>query len=500
MRRAFSHPTRVVPTVLLALAAQVLAIMVLGALQATPASAQSQKVYVAGDIADCSGRSNSVANFLDNNSGPFLAPGDLAYDNGSNADFANCYNPRFGVHKSRTFPAPGNHEYNTPGAAGYFNYFGSRVGSQNRGWYETTINGWQVITLDSNCFLVGGCGAGSDQYQWLQSRLAARPNACRIAQWHHPRFTSSVSNPDFTGINPLFQLLYQAGTDLVMQGHAHHYERFAPMNPSGAIDSNRGIRTFVVGTGGAVQRGFGTAHLGSAVRRTGTFGLLELTLNQSSYSWQFRTTNGPAINDTGSDTCHNATGGGGTPVAVSSCATTLPSASTALVQWTRAANDNAAFYVVERSRNNGAWFWAGRRTSPATSINNANLASGNTYRYRVITLSASGARSAARTCSGSASPGGGGGNAVAVVSCWATRQTSNAINITWTPSGNANATAHVIYRSRNGGPFFWAGRVGANARNWVNGSLRSGEYTYRVQTIAANGTRADHACGGSPAI
>jgi len=452
-------------------------------LDASPSAAQTTNVYVAGDIADCSGRSNSVANFLDANAGPFIAPGDIAYDSGTIAEFNQCYDPRFGVHKNRTYPAPGNHEYDTPDAAGYFQYFGSRAGNPGEGWYSTTINGWQVLSLNSNCFRVGGCGVGSPQYNWLQAQLNARPNACRVAFWHHPRFTSSASKPDFLGVNPLYQLLYNAGTDLVLQGHAHHYERFAPMNPQGAIDQARGIRTFVVGTGGAVQRGFdATPHLGSQKRQTGTFGVMELKLSPSSYSWSFKATNGPAINDTGSDTCHNA-GGGGTPVAPSACTAQISAnnANTALISWTRSANDNAAFYVVERSRNNGGWFWIGRRTSPATSINNSGLSNGSTYRYRVLSVSASGARTTARACSGALSPGGG-GSPVAPASCVATRS-GNSVTVSINRAANDNAAQFVIERSRNNGAWYWAGRINAPSTSFTNNGLSgSSSYAYRVKS------------------
>ena len=496
MNNAMTNPLTTARVRYLCLAiAAVAAAAVLTGIWLARADAAETKVWVTGDIADCSGRSDSIASFLDNRTGPFLAPGDLAYPDGTTADFMNCYDPRFGVHKNRTYPAAGNHEYHVTGAADYFAYFGARAGTPGKGWYSVQRGNWQIITLNSNCWLAGGCGPGSAQYQWLQGELNARPNACRLVQWHHPRFTSHVAYTDFTGIAPIFQLLYDAGTELVMQGHAHHYERFAPMNPSGQIDNNKGIRTFVVGTGGASQRGFGAVHSGSQVRRVGTYGLLGLTLSDSSYSWEFHTTAGPTLTDTGSGNCHSGKGGG--PVAPVSCSVSADGGNGARVDWVRAQGDSATAFVVERSRNGGTWYWAGRVNAPSTSFSNGGLADGSTFTYRVRTLAGS-QTSATRLCSGSVTPGGGGGGPVAPVSCSVSADGGNGARVDWVRAQGDSATAFVVERSRNGGTWYWAGRVNAPSTSFSNGGLADGStFTYRVRTLAGSQTSATRLCSGS---
>jgi hypothetical protein len=233
--------------------------------------------------------------------------GDSAYPKGTATDFAECYDPFWGQFKARTRPSPGNHEYETPGASGYFDYFGAAAGDPAKGYYSYDLGSWHVISLNSNCSSVaGGCAVGSPQEQWLKEDLAANANACTLAYWHHPRFSSGV-NGDQPSVAPFWDNLYEAGADVVLNGHDHDYERFAPQNPSGQSDPARGIREFVVGTGGAELRNFGTIEPNSEVRVEQKNGVLKMTLHPEGYDWQFVTAPDGSIADTGSASCHGAT-------------------------------------------------------------------------------------------------------------------------------------------------------------------------------------------------
>lgn len=267
--------------------------------------AAADPVFVgAGDIASCSRtQDEATARLLDGIAGTVFAAGDNVYEKGTAQEYANCYGPTWGRHKSRTRPVPGNHEYETPGASGYYAYFGSRAGDPTKGYYSFDIGAWHVVMLNSNCSAVGGCGAKSPQGKWLRSDLAASPKACTVAVWHHPRFTSRRSTPD--GLtNAHWQALYQYGADVVISGHQHNYERFAPQTPAGAADPSYGIRQFVVGTGGAALVGFTSTMKNSQVRNSQTYGVLRLTLHASSYDFAFVPIAGQTFRDSGSASCH----------------------------------------------------------------------------------------------------------------------------------------------------------------------------------------------------
>jgi 3',5'-cyclic AMP phosphodiesterase CpdA len=198
-------------------------------------------------------------------------------------------------------PAPGNHEYLTSDGTGYFDYFGTRAGERGRGWYSYDLGTWHLVALNSNCAAIGGCGPGSPQLLWLENDLAAHPRACTLAYWHHPLFTSSQNGPQsFT--RAFWTQLYAAGADVVLGGHDHVYEVFQPQDPDGRLDLTRGIREFVVGTGGAFLYQFPTRAANSQ-RQLAAFGLLKLTLNSESYDWQFVQVNG-ATGDSGTGQCH----------------------------------------------------------------------------------------------------------------------------------------------------------------------------------------------------
>src|SRR5215203_4642400 len=255
--------------------------------------------------------------------------GDHAYPTGTDANFAECYDPFWGQFKERTKPSPGNHEYETAGASGYFNYFGAAAGDPAKGYYSYDLGSWHVISLNSNCSSVaGGCAVGSSQEQWLKADLAVNSNECTLAYWHHPRFSSGVHGDD-ASVAPFWDALYQAGADVVLNGHDHNYERFAPQNPSGQADPAQGIREFVVGTGGAELRNFGSIKPNSEVRVEQRNGVLKMTLHPDGYDWQFLTAPVGAVDDTGNATCHGAPSSLPTDTTLATTTTTGTAATTA---------------------------------------------------------------------------------------------------------------------------------------------------------------------------
>ncbi len=254
-----------------------------------------------GDMAVCgSDASVVVSSMLDHVAGNILALGDLAYPDGSAEDFAECFDPVFGRHRDRMLPVVGNHEYHTPGAAGYADYFGTAAGPRDQFWYVEQQGDWQVLVLNSNCSRVG-CGTDSEQYRWLEAQLAASPNTCRVAAFHHPRWTSHHLFRDNHLVDPFVRLLQDAGTDLILSGHGHHYERFEQQTADAELSDDNGFHHFVVGTGGVALRP--TTHVApnSAVRAQ-AHGILELSLAADSFSWTFRTADGEVL-DRGTDDC-----------------------------------------------------------------------------------------------------------------------------------------------------------------------------------------------------
>lgn len=263
-------------------------------------------LLAAGDIASCDRDTDEqTARILDREPGLVAALGDLVYEKGTPAEFANCYDPTWGRHKARTRPAVGNHEYLTPNAAGYFGYFGPAAGPPGQGWYsfDMPAGGWHVIVLNSNCSRIGGCHVGSPQERWLRADLAASPARCTLAIWHHPIFSSG--DRERPEVLPLFRALHEANAEVLLTGHAHQYERFAPQSPTRADQPVEGIRQFVVGTGGrSLQRDFGTVVPNSEVRNGTTYGVLKLTLAPGMYQWRFLPVANQTFTDNGAGTCH----------------------------------------------------------------------------------------------------------------------------------------------------------------------------------------------------
>ncbi len=262
-------------------------------------------LLAAGDIASCSSSGDEATAALLNArpTAAVAALGDNVYERGSPAEYAGCYAPTWGASRARTRPAPGNHDYGTSGAAGYFDYFGAAAGDAAKGYYSYDIGSWHLVALNSNCSTVS-CAAGGAQERWLRADLAAHPAACTLAYWHHPRFSSGTVHGSSTAVGPLWQALYDGNADLVLAGHEHSYERFGPLDPAGRADPARGIRSFVVGTGGRSSYPIGAPLPGSEVRSTGTEGLLQVTLRPGGYAWQFLPVAGRTFRDSGTGRCH----------------------------------------------------------------------------------------------------------------------------------------------------------------------------------------------------
>jgi hypothetical protein len=262
----------------------------------------------AGDIADCGTSDDEATAALINAipTVPVFTLGDNAYPNGSTSNYKNCYDPSWGAFKSRTHPSAGNHEYDVSStAAPYFAYFGASAGPSGLGYYSFDLGSWHIIVLNSNITT----DAGSAQDLWLKADLVAHPNLCTLAYWHHPLYssvggTAGTSGAVITSARPLWDDLYAAGADLVLNGHRHVWERLAPMKPDGTPDPVKGIRTIIAGMGGESGGDFTNIFPTSEVREGRTFGILKLTLSSGSYTWQFIGVPGSTFTDTGTGTCH----------------------------------------------------------------------------------------------------------------------------------------------------------------------------------------------------
>jgi acid phosphatase type 7 len=234
-----------------------------------------------------------------------LTLGDEQYEEASTGNFAASYDPTWGRFRSITHPTPGDHEYQDPNASGYYQYFGAAAGDPAKGYYSFDQGSWHIVSLNSNCNVVS-CAAGSAQEQWLRGDLYRhRGNRCTLAIWHFPHFTDGPHVADEEGsTGPLWQALYDGGAELVLSGNDHNYQRFAPRTADGTSDTAKGIRQFIVGTGGkSLTTPAGTS---AEVRHTGTFGVLRLTLYAERYEWQFvkETADPTTFTDSGSESCH----------------------------------------------------------------------------------------------------------------------------------------------------------------------------------------------------
>jgi hypothetical protein len=280
-------------------------------LSLSPSSSSSgdPMIAAAGDIAcpatwggatstDCR-QSFTAQQIIASNPTAVLTLGDNQYEDGSLSEFlsAGAFDATWGQFKTKTFPAPGNHEYHTADAQGYFDYFGSRAPGP---YYSFDIGAWHLISLNGDI----SASSGSPQEAWLRSDLAAHSNQCTLAYWHEPRWSSGSTHGSDSTYSQFWQDLYDAGADVVLNGHEHEYERFAPQGPSGQLDTTNGIREFVVGTGGAQLYSFGAPIANSEFRYNADFGILLATLHATSYDWQFVAQKTGAIVDSGTTACH----------------------------------------------------------------------------------------------------------------------------------------------------------------------------------------------------
>lgn len=276
------------------------------------ADAETTTILIAGDIATCTGNGDRLtAELIERIDGIVMTAGDNAYPYGSIKQYRECYGPTWGRFKARTRPALGNHDYGLGAPDGYFEYFGRRAGPAGRGWYAFDAGTWRIYVLDSmRCYLgtgsargESGCGPDSAQFQWLKRDLVAQPRDCVMAVWHHPRF-SSGPHGNSSKPQPLLGLLFDHGAEIVVNGHDHVYERFAPARPNGTPDDATGITQFVVGTGGGGLYGLRAITApNSVVRDNGSYGVLRLRLSADGFAWRFLRVDGKR-GDSGSALCH----------------------------------------------------------------------------------------------------------------------------------------------------------------------------------------------------
>lgn len=277
----------------------------------TPASSSALSnavsVIAVGDIAQCFGQpaGNSAAAGTaaviarEPADTPLLLLGDLVYNTGTPEEYRDCYAPTYGKFLARSFPVPGNHDYGVPGGTGYYTYLAGRAGPDRRGYYSFDLGTWHVVALNSNVDM----RRGSPQEAWLRADLAAhRGTKCTLAYWHHPRFSSSGVHGDDPRSQDIWRTLHEFKADLVLAGHEHLYERFAPQDPDGRHDPETGMRQFIIGTGGAKIYGFGPASPNSEARG-GAFGVVKFVLEDGRYHWQFLPVAAGEFSDSGVGAC-----------------------------------------------------------------------------------------------------------------------------------------------------------------------------------------------------
>ena len=333
-------------------------------------TANPPQIFIgAGDISSCSNTGDeATAKLLDANpDGTVFNIGDDAYDNGTTAEF-QCYNATWGRHKARTKPSAGNHEYNTSGAAPYYAYFGAAAGDPTKGYYSFNLGAWHIIVLNSNI----SRSTGSAQDTWLASDLAAHPNQCTLAYWHHPLYSSTGGSGSggvsISSMRPYWDRLYAAHADLVLNGHRHFYERLNLMKPDGTADPTNGVREIIVGSGGigggSETNLFPTHQVGDG----NTFGVIKLYLYDDSYAWKFLPVAGKTFTDSGSTACHSSGGGGGGGGGVVNAANSSVSANPTSFT---AGSGSSTITVTARDDNNA--------TMSGASVSLASTGSGNTF-------------------------------------------------------------------------------------------------------------------------
>lgn len=272
------------------------------------AAASSPVVLAAGDIGDCETEGDeATARLLERfRDATILTLGDNAYPEGTHADFQRCFHPTWGRFKARIRPSPGNHDYSTDDAEGYFDYFGEAAGDPDRGWYSFDLGTWHLVSLNSECRRVGGCETDEPQARWLADDLTRNAELCTLAYWHRPPYTSGRygdNERDKLRMQVLWRIAYERGVDVVLVGHEHSYERFLPMDAAGNAEE-AGMRLFVVGTGGGNLREYGGPPLPTtAARFSDAWGVLKLTLEPTRYRWEFVSADGASVRDAGEAEC-----------------------------------------------------------------------------------------------------------------------------------------------------------------------------------------------------
>ena len=473
---------------------------------ASPASQQTLQdpdpvIAVAGDIA-CdpsnsnfkggNGSSNScrqmyTSNLLVNSGlSSVLVLGDNQYYCGGYQAFQQSYDPSWGRVKAITHPAVGNHEYLTSGgtdcnaanagATGYFNYFGTAAGQPGHGYYSFDIGTWHLIALNSNCGDAGGCSATSPQGVWLANDLKTHANFCTAAFWHIPLFSSGGRANNNS--KAFWQLLYDNNADLILSAHDHIYERFAPQAPAGTLDNTRGIREFIVGTGGANHTSIVSVAANSELRNADTFGVLELTLHPTGYDWRFVPEAGKTFTDSGTTACHGATSDTTPPTAPSNLSGAAVSPGQVNLSW-GASTDNVgvAGYKVYR---NGAFLVS----VTGTAYSDTTVQAGATYTYTVYAYDAAGNTSppsttATVTTTADSQP------PSVPTGLAATVKSASQIDLTWNPAtDNTGVTGYTVYR--NGSPI--ATTSGPNAAAYSDTSaVAATTYTYTVDAFDSVG-------------
>jgi len=422
--------------------------------------------------------------------------GDNQYECGSLTAYQQAYDASWGRVKSITKPSLGNHEYLTSGgtgctsanagADGYFTYFGSVAGNPGQGYYSYDVGSWHIIVLNSQCSVVGGCGTTSPQGVWLQNDLNAHTNFCTLAYWHIPLYSSGGRAS--SEVQPFWQLLYNANADVVLNGHDHIYERFAPQDANGKADPTRGIREFIAGTGGANHTSISTIAANSQVRNATTFGVLELTLHATGYDWNFVPDLGSgSFTDSGTGSCHGSTSGDTTPpTAPTNLTGTAASATQVNLSWT-ASTDNVGVTGYEIFRNS---LQIG--TSPSSSYSDSTAQPSTTYSYYVKATDAAGNLSASSntvsitTPTDTTPPS-------APTNLTATAASATHVSLSWTAStDNVGVTGYKIFRN--------SAQIGTSTTTSYSDTTVSGSTTYSYYVTAYDAASNNSAASNTVSI
>jgi fibronectin type 3 domain-containing protein len=485
----------------------------------TAAAAADPVLAVGGDIACAPGTTPSATRCQQGATGNVVAAmspdyvlplGDTQYENGTDTEYAGSYDrTAWGADKGISRPAAGNHEYRTAGATPYYSYFGTNAGDPVKGYYSWDIRGpenafrWHLIALNSECSQLGGgsttqgCGAGSSQEAWLQADLAANRNVCTIAYWHRPRFSSSTTTPSSTTYVPFWNDLYAAGADIVLNGHAHDYERFAPQTGTGAADPAKGLRELVVGTGGKDFHTMGPAIANSVTTNVSAFGVLKLTLHSGSYDWQFVAADGYRYDDAGSGSCHSAPPADtAPPSAPTGLAASAPTANQANLSWT-ASSDNVGVtnYNIYRGSGGATPTLLATTTTGATSHADTTVTAATAYSYQVQAIDAAGNLSPLSGVASVTTPAASDVTPPSVPTGLASEEVDdNEIDIGWTASSDdgTGVSGYKVYRKGPGQSSFTLlatkPGTGAGQNSYQDGTVKpSSSYQYAVSAYDGAG-------------